>query len=417
MTRWFRFVVLAAAVIYAATALWGVRAALAYRRGTLLAAAGRYDEALPLLDRGAFGFNAAEAAWLAGEVALGLADAAPDAAARAGALQGASERYVTMLERSTGSSYALTGLASALARAEASDRARRVIDIAALSRGPWALVGPNGRDAVGLLRVAAAREPATCAPHDALVNLLVGYGLIDEAETAARRAAHAAPAFEYHEGLDPDRLPASVVAAFAAGAREALDAAPLAARERKLFYLGRLDERIGELEEAVVDLRAAHEQPAPKLERAESAFHLGRVLARLGRAEEAEAAWREAEEAPVFGPALAIERARLAEVQGRPDDALRQVAEGRRLAPRRMDLILWEARLLAARGDRAEALETLRWGVTVDGSDRAPRIALIEQLIAVDDRVAAEEALTDLERRLGAGDDSQELRRQLESTP
>lgn len=208
-----------------------------------------------------------------------------------------------------------------------------------------------------------------------------------------------------------------MVAAFAAGAREALEEAPLATRERKLFYLGRLDERVGELEQAVVDLRAAHEQPAPKLEHAESAFHLGRVLARLGRAAEAEAAWREAERAPVFGPGLAVERARLAEVQGRTEEELRQVEEGRRLAPRRMDLILWEARLLAARGDRAAAIETLRWGVTVDGSDRAPRLALIEQLLASNQRVAAEGALTDLERSLGAGDDSRELRTRLESTP
>jgi tetratricopeptide (TPR) repeat protein len=417
MTRALRVAAVGCAVAYVVLALWGVRAATAFRRGIVLADAGRYDEALPLLARGAVGFNAAEALWLAGEVELGRADAAPDAAGRAAALRRAASAYVAMLRATTGSSHGLTGLAAAHNRAEALDRAARVTDLSGGLSGPWSQVGMDGREAVGLLRMAAAREFSICAGHDALVRLLVAYGLLDDAKAAARDAALAAPALQYHPGLDPNRLPREVLVSFAAGAREALDSAPLAPRERKLFYLGLLDERLGELDRAAGELAAAHAQPAPAIEHAESAFHLGRILAALGRPAEAESAWRDAERSPVFLPALALERARLAEAEGRPDEALRQIAEGRRLEPRRMDLILWEARLLDARGDRAAAVETLRWGITVDPTDRAPRRALVEALIGGGDHGAADDALTGFERDLGPGDDTQQLRTRLRSAP
>jgi tetratricopeptide (TPR) repeat protein len=418
MTRALRIVAIVAAAAYVVVGLWGLWAAVSYQRGSVLASKGRYDEALPLLETGAVGLNTAEAEWLAGEVALGLADAAQDAATRASALRRATEHYMGMLRATTGSAFGLTGLATAYERAEAAERVSRVTDLAAITSGPWALVGSDGRIAVGLLRVAVGREPATCVAHDELVRLLVAYGLLDEAKEAARDAAAAAPAFEYHAGLDPDRLPREVVEAFASGARSVLESgAPMATRERKLFYLGRLDERIGALERAAEDLRSAHAQPAPDLEHAESAYHLGRVLAALGRLGDAEAAWREAERAPVFRPAVAVERARVAEAGGRADEALRQIEEARRLEPRRMDLILWEARLLVARGERAAAVDTLRWGITVDESDRAPRRALVDALIDGGEPGSADDELTAFERSLGEGEDTRALRKRLESTP
>jgi len=409
--------VLALAAAYLWLGVAGTRAGLAARAGILQAAASSTPAALRLLDRASFGYDAAECTWLAGEVALGIADVAPSDGARERALGEAVDRYLRMMRLTSGSSHALMGLAAVEERLEILERRERTVDFALIASGPWAVLGMHGRTAVGLLLLARRQEPTLVAAHDALLVTLLRFGLQDEAKAAARAAAHAAPALEYHPDLPAEILPRDVLLAFTEGAHEALDNAPLALRERKLFYLGRLDERIGAMERAVDELQRAHAEPAGSIEHAETAYHLGRVLAGLGRPAEAETAWKDAEASDLFRPAIMVERARIAEAAGDRRAALAHLAEARRLAPRRMDLIRWEARLLEVDGNRAAAIETLRWGVSVDSSDRANRLALVEALLADGDRAAARAALFDLESALGAGDDTHGLAERIAQSP
>jgi tetratricopeptide (TPR) repeat protein len=401
------------AVVYAAWGVAGFRAGRAAHRGIELAAVSSTDDALRELDRGSVGYDASECTWLAGEVALGLADGATDPGAGLAALNVATARYLRMMNITSGSAYGLIGLAAVEDRLEHAEASVRPTDLSALSAGPWALVGAHARMAIGLLYLAIEREPTLCAAHDALLTTLLRHGLVEEAKAAAREAALAAPALEYHPELDARILPPDVVRAFDEGAHEALDTAPLVSRERKLFYLGLLDERVGNLVDAVENLRRAHAEPAGSIERAESAYHLGRVLARAGHVDEAESAWADAERSPVFRTAVATERAKIAESSHHPDVALARLADARRWEPRRLDLILWEARLLRAAGNNVAAIDTLKWGVSIDDSNRAVRAALVGALIDDGDDTGARRALEDFQSTLGAGEDTRALESRL----
>ena len=66
------WVAAAVLLLYAARAVSGLLGGAAYARGASLAAEGYYDQAIPLLERGAVGENRFEALWLLGEVRLGL---------------------------------------------------------------------------------------------------------------------------------------------------------------------------------------------------------------------------------------------------------------------------------------------------------------------------------------------------------
>jgi len=111
----------------------------------------------------------------------------------------------------------------------------------------------------------------------------------------------------------------------------------------------------------------------------------------------------------VFRTAVTIDRARIDEAAGRTDRALERLGEARRAEPRRLDLILWEARLLSASGNRSAAIETLRWGVTVDGTSRRVREALVRTLIEDGDRPSARRALAEFESALGPAEDTRAL--------
>ena len=392
-----------------AVGVLGVRAGAQGVHGVEAAARSSSTEALALLDAAAVGYDAPEYTWLAGEVALGVADGATSASEALRSIDGAVERYLAMNAMTAGSAHALLGLSAAEQRLERADRAARTIDLASLSAGPWAQIGRHGRLAIGFLTLAVRREPTSSAAHDALLRLLLQYGLIEEAKVEAEAAARIAPAFEYHPDLDAGSLPREVVLAFARGARRGLDEAPLASRERKLFYLALLDERIGDRERAIEDLRAARAAPAGSVERAETSYHLGRILAAAGRSAEADTAWRDAEASPLFRGAVAVQRARVAETAGRTEEALAHLADARRSDPRSSELLLWESRLLRASGNRPPAIDDLRWGIQIDPGNRALRSALVEVLIEDGQSGEAARVLADFTSALGEGDDTRRL--------
>lgn len=396
---------------------WSTTAGVAFAKGSSAARRARFGAAQSWLSHAACGGNAADAAWLAGEVQLGVYDAAKDDVSRRRALNAAATDFLTVIRRSPASTWGMVGLAATFARSERSGRALRVVDLESLGQSPWSRVGREGRIAIGLLHQAIARAPASCDAHDALLKLLLGLDLGDEAEAAARAAAAAAPGLPYHEGLDASKLSPRVLAAFADGSRAAMDATPLASPERKWFYLGLLEERLGRLDGAASALGKAMELPAPALDHAEIAYHYGQVLETLGRNDAAEAAWRVAERSSKFRGPVAVERAR--REQGRKDWAatLRYLSVARAASPDRLDLILWTASVQQKAGEDEQAIQLLRWGVTAHPDDRSARLALIEALERMGRRGTAENALFEYERIFGADDRSREIRRRWAKVP
>jgi tetratricopeptide (TPR) repeat protein len=397
---------IAIAGVFVARAATGVPAAWAHRDGRKLEASSRFEEAGSRFDLGAVGADRVEALWRAGRARLETWDAMPFKKRSGpdgdGALRAAAERFLDGRADSPASGWFTAALAAVYADRESTRRLLRTTDLASLDKGPWALVGDDARVAIGLTRAAIEREPTRFELRDQLVLFLEANGLHDDALHAMEDAARVLPDFRAHAEFTFESLPRDLLEQFWRTARTVGPGeAPLLSREQLLLSAGQLGRRLGHLDEAERDIRAAMDMPGTRLGRAEDAFHLALVLVDEARFDDAEAQLALALLEPRFGPAVADTRARVAEKQGRWREALERLGDLRRFRPRDAETLLrysWAARKAGA-WDQAE--ESLRWAIVVDPNDPALRRVLCEMFIEKGDGRRARRALDDYVQTFG----------------
>lgn len=398
------------ALTFVVRAAFGLTAAGAFLSGQRWVEAGDYPAARAALASARVGMYRPEALWLAGESALGVWDSltATDQAGDPGRLMlaEAAASFLRGQAASPASAWYTASIAGVYARRERMRRAQAVVDLAELDRGPWALVGDDGRVALGLARMALKREPTRFEFADQLALLLLANGLETEAARAIDVSARILPDFGAHPNLSFEALPRDVVESFWRTSRAlAPGDAPMILRERHLLSLGILGRRLGHLNEAEQDLREALRSPGTELFHAEDAFHLGLVLLDAKRTAEAETMLALAGRQPVFESGVAETRARIAESEGRFDDALVQLREARRLRPSELGVLLDFARVAGKTGDWDAAVEALNWAKVVQPSSPAPERAMAEIYLAQGKVESARGAIARLKALTGATDE------------
>ena len=404
--------------LFVARAVTGVPAGWAYARGRASEAAGRFSEAGPLMDRAAVGGNLTRALWRSGRSRMKSWGLLPAGDRFSGigdeTLRAVAVRFLTARAASPGSAWFLSALGDVYTLRARSARARRVADLETLARGPWALVGDDGRIAIGLIRAAIVREPNSFEHRDQLVFLLEENGLHGDALRAMDESARVLPDFGAHPDFIFEELSRDLVETFWRTSRAlAPSDVPLLSRDRYLLSLGQLGRRLGHLAEAEQDLRAALNEPGTEMSRAETAFHLGLVLVDLGRLDEAETLLARAVREPVFGPGVANTRARIAVMRERWPEALAQLREARRLQPRELWVLLDIARVAQKAESWDQAEEALRWAILVHPEDPAPRRAMVEMFLAKNEKERARGALDEYVRSFGRTEDAARMEQAL----
>lgn len=379
-----RLLMLALALVFVFRAGVGWVAGMADSQGRRLSAAGRYESAIPLLDRGAIGQNRVATLWLAGEARLGLYQVELDQDAPAERLDPLlAETFqveTDAISRSPASGWTWASLADVYHQQERERIHSRGLSLGMVEENRWAFVNRPGRIAIGLLRTAIEREPTQYLFYDQLAFVLFDYGLMDEAIEVVRQSATVQPDFGQHEYTRLPTIPAFVLDAFVESSRESLGNAPLIQQFNHLLALGKLELRRGKSVEAERDLRAALERPGTEINYSEARFLLGIALKNQGRHDEAVALFIEAAEEPVFRPASLAARAAIAEQAGDLEQALSLMRQARRLEPRQLDYGLSYARM-AVRFEKPEwAEEALRWSIQVHPRDPRP-LRQLERLL------------------------------------
>jgi tetratricopeptide (TPR) repeat protein len=384
--------------------------------GAIVAGVFAARAAEPLIDRGPVGADRSEALWRAGrsKVKAWYGFSASERSGPQGdeALRAAAALFLEERNSSPGSAWSTVELGSVYACRESASRLRRSVDLAALERGPWALVGDDGRIAIGLTRAAIERESSSFEFRDRLVLLLEENGLHADAVSAMVEAARVLPDFNAHPDFTFKTLPRDLIETFWRTARALGPAdAPLLSRDRFLLSLGQLGRALGHLDEAEQDLRAVLNMPGTTLGHAEDAFHLGLVLVDRGRLDEAETMLARADREPVFEPGVAATRARIAGMQERWAEALEHLRELRRLQPREQWVLLEFARVAQKTKSWDQAEESLRWAMLVHPEDPAPHRAMVEMFLAKGEKESARRALDEYVRSFGRTEDAAQMER------
>ena len=405
---------------YATRAVYGLRAA-GYSHGRRLAAAAKFDQALPLLERSAVGQDRAAALWLTAQVRLGIWHdrlAQGEEPESMGELMGQAYReYTEAISLSPASGWYWAALGDVYHQRERMERFRAGFPLELLDAGPWARVGRPGRLAVGMGRIAVRREPTVYTLQDQLAFQLMDYGVSGEALEVVRRSAAVQPIYRLHAYPDLDPLPPGLLDAFAEGALAALGRAPFLARVYHLLALGRLELRREDPTAAEGFLREALEVPGTRINRAEAEYYLGRALAAQGREAEALAALERAGKHPTFSADALAERAAIAESAGRFEEALGLLDEARLADRRKLRLALDFARVARRQGAWTRAEAALRWAVAVHSEDPRPLKALGMTYLEQSKFDKAREVLAQLEK-LGPGSrETLQLRAALEAQP
>ena len=407
MTRWLTTAAgLAIAGVFVVRAVIGVPAALAYNAGRVLRHENQFEAAGPLLDRGIAGGERTETLWRAGRARLSLWETLSNEK-KVGpvgdqVLRVAAHRFLEGRRASPASALFISGLAAVYGDRESIARSRRLTDLSALSSGPWALLGDDGRIAIGLIRAAIERSPNSYEFRDQLVVYLLSFGFHEEALAAIEDSAKVLPDFRAHPSFSATGLARDLQERFwstsrSLGPRDT----PLMPFAMVLLSAGQMGHRLGHLAEAEQDYRKAMTMPVSSLMRAEQQFYLGHVLIDAGRFAEAEELFTLALREPSFGAGVAEARARIAEKQGRWADALEHIRELRRLLPRDVGVLLRFAGIARKAGTEDQAEEALRWAILVAPDQPSPRLALVELLHARKERHLAARALDDYIRSFG----------------
>lgn len=397
--------------VYAVRATTGVVGGIAYLRAAPKIDEGQYERAGELLHWAGVGLDRAEVLLLRGEVNRGLW--------RTAAAAGAAEEAAPLLAAAAGDFFEAAWSMPSAAWPWASlgdvydrlERRRRGLrsDVRLGEPTSWAEVGRNGAIAVGLIRKAIERSPNDSALWDQLAMVLLRYGIREEGLQAVRAAARAHPVYMNHPFPYVSPQEPELLAAFAAGAREALGSTPMIPRERHLVALAKLEMRRGKPEMAERDLRAALTEPGKSIDHAEAEYWLGRALTEQGRYAEAEERLASAAEQPVF-EVLALEvRAEIAERRAEPERALELWRQIRWAVPERVEPCLKFAELARRLERWDEALEALDWAALNHGDDPRPAAEKIRTLLMKGDTAAAWTALRRYEELFGASAESRSL--------
>jgi tetratricopeptide (TPR) repeat protein len=404
--------------VFVARAAIGVPAGLADAHGGAAEAAGRFAEASELWDRAAVGENLTGVLWRSGRSLMRSWRQLPTAERLAGpgdeVLRAAAVRYLKGRAASPGSAWFTAGLGDVYKLRERTARQLRVVDVETLSRGPWALVGDDGRIAIGLTRAAIDREPTNFENRDQLVFLLEENGLHVEALTEMAESARVLPDFVAHPDFVFEELPLDLVETFWRTSRAVPpEEVPLLSPGRKLVSAGILGRRLGHLAEAETDLRAALNGSGTIVLRAEASFYLGLVLADLGRFDDAETMLAQALRWPAFGPGVAEARARMAMKQERWPVALAQLREARRLQPRELWILLDFARVAQKTKSWDQAEEALRWAILVHPESPEPRRQMVGMFLDQGEKVNARRALDEYVAAFGKSEDAAQMEQAL----
>jgi tetratricopeptide (TPR) repeat protein len=392
---------LALLLLYGGRTVTGWIGGVAYSKGSRLASAGRFEQALPEIERGALGPERAAMLWLAGEARLGHYQARVVEGATEEELdellRGAFSNHSEAITLSPASGWYWSSLADVYHQRERRFLYRfgRPLDL--LGQDRWAFVGRDGRIALGMMRMAIEREPTQYVFLDQIAFALLDYGMREQALEAVRESARVQPNFGMHAYRSLNPLPGDVLDAFTEGARSALGKTPLMPRVIHLLALGRLELRRGNATQAERDLREAVEIPGTGLNRADAFYRLGQALQMQARYDEAIEAFLEAETDPIFEPLGIRARAAIAEERGELELSLKLLRRARRLRPAEIDYALTYARIAIEFGRLDWAEESLRWARTKHPRDPRP----VRMLIGLR-----------LEQRDGSGVES--LRRELE---
>jgi tetratricopeptide (TPR) repeat protein len=398
-------VALGVLLLYGGRAITGWIGGSAYSKGSRLAYAGRFERAIPLIERGALGPERSAMLWLAGEARLGLYQSrvvgdAPEEELD-DLLRGAFRNATEAITLSPASGWYWASLADVYHQRERRFLHRFGLPLDLIGQDRWAFVGRDGRIALGMMRMAIEREPTQFTFFDQMAFALLDYGLRDQALDVVRESARVQPYFGMHSYTSLTPLPDDVIDAFADGARNALGQTPLMPRVIHLLALGKLELRRGNATQAEQDLLEALEMPGTVLNRADIYFRLGLALQMQARYDEAIEAYQESEKHPVLEPMGLSQRARIAEERGELELALDLLRRARRLRPADLGYTLSYARIAIRFEKPSWAEEALRWARTKHPEDPRPARLLADLLLEQGDRVGSDELREVLERLEG----------------
>jgi tetratricopeptide (TPR) repeat protein len=399
--------------LYAVRAAGGWVGGLNYARGRQLATAGKWEEALPYLERSTVGANRSRALWLKGEARTYIWEDRFAAGAPDDELdllnQRAHAEFSEAITLSPASGWYWADLGYIYHQRERAQAFRSGLQLNLLGADRESSVGRSGRIALGMTHMAIEREPMTYTFRDQLAFIYLEYQLRERALEAVRDSARVQPLFRFHsyEGLDP--LPQDLTAAFAEASRGALNQTPFLRPVLHLISLGRLEFRRGELLQAEIDLRAALTEPGEQLNRAEANYYLGKVLLAQGRPGEALEALELSATHPNFLAASLVVQADIAEREGRLKEALDLLTRCRRLRPRNLGYLLLFARVARRLEEWEKAEAALKWGMVAHPTELGPVKALVTTYIEMGDLGEAEQALADLRRMGGSPADTERL--------
>ena len=293
-------------LLYGGRTVTGWIGGVAYSKGSRLATAGRFEQALPNIKKGALGPERAAMLWLAGETQLGRYQAriVEDATEEEldDLLRGAFGDHSQAITLSPASGWYWASLADVYHQRERRFLYRFGLPLDLVGQDRWAFVGRDGRIALGMMRMAIERDPTQYVFFDQIAFALMDYGMREQALAMVRESARVQPHFGMHAYTSLTPLPRDVVDAFAEGARSALGQTPLMPRVIHLLALGRLELRRGNAIQAERDLREAIETPGTRLNRADAWYRLGQALQMQARYDEAIEVFLEAEGDPIFEP-------------------------------------------------------------------------------------------------------------------
>jgi len=389
-------------LLYGGRTITGWIGGVAYSRGSRLTSAGRFEQALPEIEKGALGPERGAMLWLAGEARLGqyqarvVEDATEEELDEL--LRGAFSNNTEAITLSPASGWYWSSLADVYHQRERRFLYRfgRPLDL--LGQDRWAFVGRDGRIALGMMRMAVEREPTQYVFFDQIAFALLDYGMREQALAAVHESARVQPNFGMHAYTRLRPLPGDVLDAFADGARSALGETPLMPRVIHLLALGRLELRRGNAAQAERDLREAIKMPGTGLNRADASYRLGQALQMQARYDEAIEAFVEAETDPIFEPLGLRARASIAEEQGDLELALKLLRRARRLRAGELDYALTYARIAIELERLDWAEESLRWARTKHPRDPRPMRMLLGLLLEQGDSAGAESLRQQLER-------------------
>lgn len=405
---------------YGYQSLAGWVGGLAYSKGRRLAAYGRYEEALPYLQRAPTGLKASPAYWLAGQVRVGLwqyglAEGRPPEELQQ-LLTSAFTDYTRAISMSPASGWYWAALGDLYHQRERIRLRKRPVPLESLDGHLWGLVGRPGRVAIGLTRIAVDREPNVYLFRDQLALELWEYRLHDEALDAVRESALVLPVYHFHEYVNmTPATPPEILDAFAEASRAALDSTPFLRRNLHYIALARIAFRRGRPDEAELNLREALALPGEALNRAEAHYLLGRALAEQGRDEEALESFRISEEHPKFRAASLAWQATIEERRGRIEEALHLMRQARRLRPRDAGYGMQYARLARRleQWDRAES--ALRRVAKNHPDDPRPLEMLADLQLERGETVRADKVIEELAELPGTETAVERLRSRLDT--